>query len=191
MEAILHQRFEQAYRQQKPGLMRFIASKVATMEDAEDILQEVFLQAFRSLDVTEPIGNLAGWLYTAARNRVIDWYRRKRKRSRTVSLATNEDSAGIENLLVDSGIHVEEDYIRSLAADALINGIERLPPGQRDVVVLQAIEGHTFREISELTGTSINTLIARKRYALRTLRRRLADLKELLEETRKTQGGEE
>ena len=178
MEAVLSHRLEQTYREQRTGLLRFITSRISNREDAEDILQEVFFQALRSLDVTEPIGNLAGWLYTVARNRIIDWYRRKRPG--TVSLTAADERTGFEDLLLDSGLRVEQDVIRTLAVDALIDGIEALPERQREVIVLQAIEGRTFAEIAELTGAPINTLIARKRYALQALRKRLTDLGEIL-----------
>ena len=66
--------------------------------------------------------------------------------------------------------------------DALIEALEELPKEQRDAFIQQAIEGKTFREISEETGTPLNTLIARKRYAVQFLRERLHDLKEIISE---------
>ena len=74
------QRLEQTFREQQKNLLAFIRSRISNTEDAEDILQEVFFQAARAMDVTEPIGNLVGWLYRVARNRIVDWYRKKRHR---------------------------------------------------------------------------------------------------------------
>ena len=66
--------------------------------------------------------------------------------------------------------------------EAVEEALDELPENQREVFLLQAVEGRTFREIALMTGTSINTLLARKRYAVKFLKKRLADIKELLEE---------
>jgi RNA polymerase sigma factor (sigma-70 family) len=177
MEAVLSRELEQAYRRERPRLLRLIRSRIADPEEAEDILQEVFSRAIDNLNAGEGIDNLLGWLYTAVRNRIIDWYRRRR-------LVSLHGPAGggqlLEDLLTDTGLPLENAVFRSLITDALIDGIEDLPGLQRQVVIMQAIEGRTFKEIAELTGTSINTLIARKRYALRFLRKRLAAFQEMV-----------
>jgi RNA polymerase sigma factor (sigma-70 family) len=129
--------------------------------------------------VTEPIENIIGWLYTIARNKIIDRYRNKRV---TVSLQQEKEDTTLEELLEDSGIDIEKDLIRTAVMDALIEALEELPKEQRDAFIQQAIEGKTFREISEETGTPLNTLIARKRYAVQFLRRRLHELKEIINE---------
>ncbi len=66
--------------------------------------------------------------------------------------------------------------------EALTESLEELPPEQREVFLQQAVEGRTFRELAEESGTSINTLLARKRYAVQALRRRLGEIREVLEE---------
>ena len=166
---------EQTYRRERPRLLGLIRSRIADPEEAEDILQEVFSQAVRNLNAGEVIDNLLGWLYTAARNRIIDWYRRRKP----VSL---QAGSSLEELLADTGLPLEKRFLLSLVIEALIESIEDLSEPQRQVVIMQAIEGRTFREISELTGTSINTLIARKRYALRFLRKRLAAVEDMAAE---------
>jgi RNA polymerase sigma factor (sigma-70 family) len=180
MEAVLVNRLEQTYKEERQNLLGFIKSKINDAEEAEDLLQDVFYQAARNMDATEPIDNLLGWLYTVARNKIIDWYRRK---SKTVSMDGADETTSLEALIRDSGIDIETQFIRNMVAEALIESVEELPENQREVFIMQAIEGHTFREISELTNTSINTLIARKRYALQFLRKRLKDIKEVLDES--------
>lgn len=179
MEAVLTRDLEHTYRRERPRLLRLIRSRVADPEEAEDILQEVFSQAVRNLNAGEAIDNLLGWLYTAARNRIIDWYRRRKP---VHFQAEAEGGQLLEELLADGKVHLEKEFLRTLATEALIEGIEDLPEEQRQVVIMQAIEGWTFKEIAELTGTSINTLIARKRYALRFLRKRLAAVEEMVAE---------
>ena len=173
------QRLEKVYRSEMNSLLGFIRSRTGSLEEAEDLLQDVFFQAIRAASVTEPIENIVGWLYTIARNKIIDHYRRKRN---IVSLQQEKEDVTLEELLTDSGINIEKEVFRRAVMDALIEALEELPPEQRDAFIQQAIEGRTFREISESTGTPLNTLIARKRYAVQFLRKRLHDLKEIVDE---------
>lgn len=173
------QRLEKVYRNERNSLLGFIRSRTGSPEEAEDLLQDVFFQAIQAVSVTEPIENIVGWLYTIARNKIIDRYRRRRN---IVSLQQEKEDVTLEELLTDSGINIEKEVIRRAVMDALIEALEELPPEQRDAFMAQAIEGRTFREISEETGTPLNTLIARKRYAVQFLRKRLHDLKEIIDE---------
>ena len=167
------------YKREKSRLLAFIRSRVSNREDAEDILQDVFYHTLQGVSVTDQIDNVLGWLYTAARNRIIDWYRKKRLR--TVPLDDME-KYGIEDLIADSGLHPEQSYYRNVITEALIESVEALPEEQRMVFVLQELEGMTFKEIAETTGESINTLISRKRYAVLYLRKQLQEIKSMLDE---------
>jgi len=71
-------RVEKSFEAEHRGLFAFIRSKIRSLEESEDLLQDVYFQALSSLNVLEAVDNLAGWLYTVARNRIIDWYRKKR-----------------------------------------------------------------------------------------------------------------
>ncbi len=173
------QRLEKVYRSERSSLLSFIRSRIGNLEEAEDLLQDVFFQALRAASVTDPIENMVGWLYTIARNKIIDRYRRKKN---TVSLQQEREDVTLEELLADSGIDIEKEVIRSAVMNSLIEALEELPPEQRDTFIQQAIEGRTFREISEQSGVPLNTLIARKRYAVQFLRKRLHDLSELVDE---------
>jgi len=173
------QRLEKVYRSERTSLLGFIRSRTGSLEEAEDLLQDVFFQAIRAASVTEPIENVVGWLYTIARNKIIDRYRRRRN---DLSLQQEREDITLEELLADSGINIEKEFIRRAVMDALIEALEELPPEQRDAFIQQAIEGKTFREISEQSGVPLNTLIARKRYAVQFLRKRLHDLKEMVDE---------
>jgi len=173
------QRLEKVYRDERSSLLGFIRSRTESLEEAEDLLQDVFFQAIRAASVTDPIENVVGWLYTIARNKIIDRYRRKKN---TVSLQQEREEVTLEELLADSGIDIEKEVIRRAVMDALIEALEELPAEQRDAFIQQAIDGRTFREISEQSGVPLNTLIARKRYAVQFLRKRLHDLKEIVDE---------
>lgn len=80
MELVLAEHLERTYRKEHHNLLKFIRSKISDYEDAEDILQDVFFQAVRNLNVTQPIENLLAWLYTSTRNKIIDLYRKEKFR---------------------------------------------------------------------------------------------------------------
>lgn len=172
---------EQTYKEERIKLLNFIKSKISDIEDAEDILHDVFLQAIRNINVTQPIDNIMGWLFTVTRNRMIDWYRKKKYE--TISLQeTKKDDVTLQELLADTGIPLEKEFMRSLVIEAIIEGLEELPEKQREIFLMQVVEGKTFKQISEATGTPINTLIARKRYAVMFLRGRLKDIRDVFNE---------
>lgn len=169
---------EQTYRRERGRLLAFIRSRVPDASLAEDLLQDVFLGAVRGLNAAQPVDNLLAWLYRAARNRIVDLYRRRRD---TLSLEQEGDEGiTLHELVASSGISAEDELLRSSLMEALIEALEELPAAQREVFMAQAVEGHSFRELAESSGVSINTLLARKRYAVRALRGRLAELKALI-----------
>jgi RNA polymerase sigma factor (sigma-70 family) len=179
MEMVLQLELGRVYQKEKKRLLAFIRNRVGTLEDAEDILQDVFYHTLQGVSVTDQIDNLLGWLYTAARNKIIDWYRKKRPQ--TCPLEEMEKSS-MEDLIVDSGLHPEKSYYRNLIAEALTESVEALPEEQGMVFVWQELEGKTFKEIADMTGESINTLISRKRYAVQYLRKQLKEIKSILDE---------
>ena len=163
------------YQKEHPKLLQYIRSKVRRMEDAEDIAQDVFYQALLSLNAMEPIEDLVAWLYRVAKNRITDWYRKKKPLD-----LSPDDEIGIEGLMDDAGLNGMDPQTRDIIFEAIMDAVEELTLEQRTVFILQTIEGLTFREIAATEEVSINTLIARKRYAVAFLRRRLKSMKKLL-----------
>lgn len=167
---------ERAAGEQRKRLLEFIRRRVRTEEDAEDILQDVFYQLASSYSVTEPIEKITAWLFTVARNRIIDWYRKKRPDQ----LPRDEDNPDVplnlEDILFDPRQNPDRVYARSLVWTELADALDELPEAQREVFVLHELEGKSFREIVDLTGEPLNTLLSRKRYAVLHLRERLQEL---------------
>jgi RNA polymerase sigma factor (sigma-70 family) len=171
------------FRSERRRLFDFIRSRVRTEEDAEDILQDVFYQMAASYSVTEPIEKLVSWLFTVTRNKIIDRYRKKRTTS--VSLlppagAEDDNDAqaffSLEDFLFDPAEIPDEVYARTLIWSELMSALDDLPEEQRDVFVMHELEGRSFKEIAEITGEPVSTLLSRKRYAILFLRERLQDL---------------
>jgi len=176
----LTEKIEKTYRENYRSIKRFIERRISSAEDSEDLLQDIFMKALDDANSLYAVENLAAWFFRAAANRVIDWYRRKKRRE--VSMPGGAEEATVEDLIGDSGIDIEKDFIRSLVVESLINSIEELPPEQAWVIIGQGIEGRTFKELSQESGIPINTLISRKRYALSFLQNRLTEIKGLLSE---------
>ena len=158
-------------------LMGFIRKRVSNEADAEDILQDVFYQFIGN---TKPIEQLTSWLFTVTRNKITD-KQRKHKPELLEDIHTGgdeESSFDWTELYFEKDNNPETDYLRNLFWETLQAALEELPENQKQVFVLNELEGVPFKTISEQTGESVNTLISRKRYAVLHLRERLAGLKQ-------------
>lgn len=180
MEEVLKYSIEDTFKNERQRMLDFIKSKVRSLEESEDILQEVFFQAVKSVNSLQTIDNLIGWLYKIATNKVIDWYRKGKLN--TISIDENNEDLSLVDMLESQDLLPEDENLRVLIADTIIESIDELPEKQKYVFVRQAIEGISFKEISNETGISINTLLARKQYAIKFLRQRLKEIKNLINE---------
>jgi len=159
-------------------LLNYIRRRVRREEDAEDILQDVLHQLVEAYNIAEPIERVTAWLFRVARNRITDWYRKKRTAtfSDLKPAAGDEESLNLEDILFDPDQNPDELFARSLVWPALADALDELPEEQRDAFVLHELEGKSFKEIAEMTGEPISTLLSRKRYAVLFLRERLREL---------------
>lgn len=159
-------------------LRNFIRRRVPDPRDAEDILQEVFYELVEANRLLMPIEHVTGWLFRVARNRITDLFRMKKPE--TFSEAAVEDEAGellrIEDLLPSPDAGPEALYIRNVLLDELELALDELPDDQREVFVAHELEERSFKELSAESGVNINTLLARKRYAVLHLRERLHNI---------------
>ena len=169
------------FRKYQAQLKDFINKRVSSREDSEDILQNVFYQFMKSDQEENPIEQIAAWLYSVARNQIID-RSRKRREEEMPYLSTNEDDGTflkeLSELMPDEDQSPEMDFIRSTVWEELEHALLELPDEQRTVFELTELEGIPFKEIAESTGIPVNTLISRKRYAVLFLRNRLYNLYE-------------
>jgi RNA polymerase sigma factor (sigma-70 family) len=157
-------------------LQGFIRKRVNSEEDADDILQDVFYKLAEADQYLRPVEQVASWLYAVARNRITDWYRKKKEEVLPEIYEDEDDETVMDELgelMLDEGSTPETEYLRSLIWVELENALAQLPDEQRTVFELTEMKGLSFREISEKTGVQVNTLISRKRYAVLYLRERL------------------
>jgi len=165
---------------ERSGLFAFIRSKIHSLEESEDLVQEVYVQALSSMNALDAVDNLTGWLYTVAKNKIIDWYRKKRLA--TVSIHEPlENGFSITDMLAAEIPDAFDEATREFVLREIMYAIDELPLKQKYVFTQQVIEGKTFRELAEETGEPLNTLIARKRYAIQFLQNRLKEIRKLLQ----------
>ena len=174
---------ERAVSSEHRHLFDFIRKRVRTTEDAEDILQDVLYQLVASYSVTEPIEKLTAWLFRVARNKIIDWYKKKRPESLPRDEHNPGEPINLEDILYDSSMSPDKLYARSVVWRELADALDDLPEEQREVFVLHELEGKSFKEIAAETGERVNALLSRKRYAVLALRERLQDLYDEFEST--------
>lgn len=174
--------------EERSRLRNFIRGRVPEPADVEDIVQEVFYELVEANRLLMPIDHVTGWLFRVARNRITDLFRKK-KPERLSDVAqignlrhTSDDDTQVSNLLYIETLLPSPDagpealYVRSVLIDELELAIDELPREQREVFIAHEIEGRSFRELSAETGVNLNTLLARKRYAVLHLRERLQSI---------------
>ena len=169
---------QSTFLKEKDKLLGFIRSRVSSLEEAEDILQDVFYQFVAGFDTIESIDRVTSWLYSVARNKIIDRYRRDAARPQRADFETpsgrdEEAPLTLQEILPDLDNSPESVLLREAIWEEILEALDELPPEQKEIFMLNEIEERGFREIAEETGVSINTLLSRKRYAILALRKRL------------------
>ncbi len=156
----LKAQFLAAYERHADELYRFIYFKISNKEKAEDVTQEVFIELWQALRKKTKIKNTRAFLFTVARNRIIDWYRKKK----SVSLET----------ITSTGVEFQGDDASSVTMrtefDQVVAAMEQLDDASREVVQLRHIEGFTPQEIADVTGESANAVSVRLNRATKRLK---------------------
>jgi RNA polymerase sigma factor (sigma-70 family) len=158
---------ERTYRERGRGFLAWAKRHAPDAETAEDILQDAFIRALASVSVLSPVEDLAGWIFSAMRNRLIDLWRGEGARRRAGATELPQDV--LERIAVRAGLDPQDQVLRNEMLAALEMAIDALPAPQREVIRAQALGEVEFKELAQATGVSIDTLMARKRYAIRKL----------------------
>ncbi len=159
---------ETLYLIRRPEMIRFLIRFGVDIIEAEDITQEVFLDAFDESKTRKRPENLFRWALVCARNLAIDRYQRSRKET----LATGELWKYWEETLVDKGEGLEARVYRKQRQKCLIDAISKLNPIEQQCLVLRS-EGVTFREIAKSLGISMQNAVYATDVAIQKLQRRL------------------
>jgi len=157
------QSIEEIWRAHGRPLYSFVLSIVLRCEDAEDVLQNVFLGILKVFGQKTAIRKMKPYLYRAARNEALRLLARRQRVNETI------EPDALLLVAAPPGRHDE--------AIDLSRALTELPQEQREVVVLKIYHGMTFDEIADLTKESLNTVASRYRYGLQKLRLLLEDIK--------------
>ena len=170
---------EKIITEHQSQLKSFIRKRVSNKEDAEDILQDVFFQLVKTIENTaDPIKQVTAWLYRVTRNMIIN--KGKKKQEEEFPSSQYDEDGNIlkefSEILFDDGnmpATPETEYLRSLVWQELETALADLPPEQREAFELMEMEGIPAKEIAESIGVPVNTLLSRKHYAIKHLRKRM------------------
>jgi RNA polymerase sigma factor (sigma-70 family) len=165
-------RFSEFVAAEWKQLVSYVRARLEDSEDweAEDVVQEVLTGIYENADLAAPIADLAGYVYGALRNRIVDAYRRKK---RTISLEADglpPMGGRLLEVLSDTRFEAASETEKKDARDELFAAIDALPEDQKNVLVATELEGLKFRELSEQWDIPLGTLLARKHRAVVKLR---------------------
>jgi len=176
MAARQERAISETVQRERKRLWNFIRRRVSDDGDAEDILQDVFYELVETYRMMKPLEQVSAWLFRVARNRITDFFRKKRPETMSnmpLAISEDGDQVSLEDLLPSPDAGPEAAYARSVLLEEIDAALEELPGEQRDVFIAHEIEGRSFKEIAAETGVSVNTLLSRKHYAALHLRERL------------------
>ncbi|HYE95713.1 MAG TPA: sigma-70 family RNA polymerase sigma factor [Rubricoccaceae bacterium] len=156
-------------------LFGYLVGMVRDRSVAQDLFQETFLRAIQAMHARrgsyEQQGRWLAWLMRIARNAALDHLRARKKWLDVDPGSDDDDGPSFWDRLADRAPDAEALLQRAHLDEEVAAAIERLPPEQREVVLMRHQSELTFREIAEITGVSINTALGRMRYALINLRK--------------------
>jgi RNA polymerase sigma-70 factor, ECF subfamily len=180
LDPAVRERLEQAAIEHIDALYRTALRMTRNAADAEDLVQEAYLRAFRSLHQFTEGTNLRAWLFRILTNTYINDYRRRQRRPASASLDGIEEFYLYDHL-IDSRVQPEDErpedvVLQQLTVDNVTRSIEELPEEFRQVVLLADVEGFAYREIAEIVGIPVGTVMSRLFRARRRLQRQLYDI---------------
>jgi RNA polymerase sigma factor (sigma-70 family) len=178
-------RVSETVARERPRLWNFIRSRVPDPREAEDILQDVFYELAEANRLLIPIEHVTGWLFRVARNRIVDLFRKRRPERLADVVAVPEEGGeppNLEDLLPSPEAGPEALHMRRVVLEEIERALAELPPEQREVFVAHELEGRSFKDLAAESGVNLNTLLARKRYVVLQLRKRLQELYEEMDD---------
>jgi RNA polymerase sigma factor (sigma-70 family) len=166
-------------QKEKGKLLSFINTRMPSAEDAEDILQDVFYEFVETTREAEPLEKAVAWLYRVAKNKVTDWYR-KRKPERfannVIAGEEEEEPLFLADILASLDRPADDQMLLKAISEELTDALDMLPEKQKEVFVLHELEGYSLKQIAERTDSPLKTVISRKHYAVQFLREHLREL---------------
>ena len=147
----------------------FIYSKILDRDISNDIFQDTFIKVIKTLKSKSynEEGKFLPWVMRIAHNLIIDHYRKNKK----MPMFRETEEFSIFSIMSDDSLTIENKIIREQVEIDLRKLIDELPADQKEVLIMRMYQDMSFKEISEITGVSINTALGRMRYALMNMRK--------------------
>jgi RNA polymerase sigma-70 factor (ECF subfamily) len=170
-----HIDFETLAVPHKDALYNFALKMTNDTDEADDLLQETFLKAFKYFDKFERGTNCKAWLYSIMRNTYINDYRREQKLPGKVDYDDIQNFyENIKETEVEYG-HIVEDAFSNTLNDEVTDAISDLPKDFQTIILLSDVEGFTYEEIAEFLSCPIGTVRSRLHRARKMLYSKLYD----------------
>jgi RNA polymerase sigma-70 factor (ECF subfamily) len=173
----LESRFEADALPLLPGLYSAAYRLTRNSADAEDLVQETFLRAYRGFHQFEEGTNLKAWLYRILMNTFINEYRKRQRQPQTVSDDEVPDWY-LYSKMAETGVEpsAETSVIEALPDEEVQEALSSLPEQFRMAVLLADVEGFSYKEIADIMGVPIGTVMSRLHRGRKTLEKRLWDV---------------
>ena len=172
--------FEDDAMQYAPQLYSAALRMTRNPADAEDIVQETFLKAYRAYDTFEEGTNLKAWLYRILTNTYINKYRKQQRRPSEVELGELQDLYLYKRIGEQSGAtqSAEADMLDAFVDQDIIEALDSLPENFRMPVLYADVEGFSYKEIADMLDIPIGTVMSRLHRGRKALQRKLWNLAE-------------
>jgi RNA polymerase sigma-70 factor (ECF subfamily) len=172
-------RFTEVAMEHMPGLYSAALRMTRNAADAEDLVQETYLKAYRAYDSFQEGTNLRAWLYRILTNTYINNYRAAKRRPEVTDVEDVEDLYLYKRMSAPGGIRAgrsaEDEALDTFTDDVVKTALEELPEAFRMAVLLADVEGFSYKEISEITDVPIGTVMSRIHRGRRALQKTLFD----------------
>ena len=171
----------EAFRRETPRLRAWLRRNAAAWQSVDDVLQDLFLELVLANRAARRVEDMGAWLFRVARNRITDALRQRQPLNRAVSILSLPDPIGSGrdvSIAAPEAAGPEAVHRHSIFVRHLVSALQELPAEQRSVFVAHEIDGLSIAEIAKRDGTGISTALARKRYAVLHLRKKLAPFEE-------------
>jgi len=171
----------EAFRQETPRLRAWLRRNAAAWQSVDDLLQDLFLELIVANRAARRVEDMGAWLFRVARNRITDAMRQRQPLNRAVPIALLPDPIASRmdpSIGASDAPGPEAAHRHSIFVQHLVCALRELSAEQRSVFVAHEIDGLSIAEIAQRDGIGINTALARKRYAVLHLRKKLAPFQE-------------
>jgi RNA polymerase sigma-70 factor, ECF subfamily len=160
---------ETLIKRHQSRIFGFIYSKVGDRDLADDIFQDTFIKVIRTLksNAYNEEGKFLPWVMRIAHNLIVDHFRHNKK----MPMYRETEEFSIFSIMTDDALSIENKLISDQVTKDLRQLVEELPADQKEVLMMRLYQDMSFKEISEVTGVSINTALGRMRYAVINLRK--------------------